>query len=639
MASTEPATRPGPAPRDPVIGREIAGRYRVLAKLGEGGMGAVFRAEQISLKRTVAIKLLRPDVSAAPTLLRRFNAEAELVAKLSHPNTVNIYDFGQDGDGTLFIAMELIDGRSLREVLQREAPVPVPRALAIAAQIAASLADAHAHAIIHRDLKPDNVMLQDRGRERDVVRVLDFGIAKLRDDTRATQAAMTQQGDMLGTPQYMAPEQIRAEPIDGRTDIYALGCLLYEMVTARLPHEAETVLAMLSKHLVEPAVPPSQRRPDLGIPGAVDALILAAMAKDPRARPATMEAFGEQIAALRQRLGAEPTAPQVPATAGPEAVPRAPYAGPGSAPVVYAPPAMPDAPRRPGAAPVGPPAAYALPALPSARPSPGAAPVGPPAAYAPWPTGPAPDTAGSALPAGAGAGRKAAIIAIAGVIATGAGIGALVLTKRGHAVVAPTPEPVRAAAASVDAPPPADAAAQAAVEPSPAPPGPDPWAPPPPVATRPSPGARAPRPAGAPAASVAGQKMSIGQGVQLVIPAGFQIAAKDNLVVAANPRGVLIAGGPIAIASNDPKELAQYHAKVNHLVLDQLMTVPVGGVQRPAAVFHATFAGVAVIHLAVALIGPTYRVAVAFQFPVALGKDAPTSRLADDLFKRGILLP
>ena len=133
--------------------------------------------------------------------------------------------------------------------------------------------------------------------------------------------------------------------------------------------------------------------------------------------------------------------------------------------------------------------------------------------------------------------------------------------------------------------------------------------------------------------------MSIGQGVQVVIPAGFQIAAKDNLVVAANPRGVLIAGGPIAIASNDPKELAQYHARVNHLVFDQLMTVPVGGVQRPAAAFHATFAGVAVIHLAVALIGPTYRVAVAFQFPVALGKDAPTSRLADDLFKRGILLP
>ena len=133
--------------------------------------------------------------------------------------------------------------------------------------------------------------------------------------------------------------------------------------------------------------------------------------------------------------------------------------------------------------------------------------------------------------------------------------------------------------------------------------------------------------------------MSIGQGVQLVIPAGFQIAAKDNLVVAASPRGVLIAGGPIVIASNDPKELAQYHARVNHLVFDKLTTVPVAGVQRPAAVFHATFAGVLVAHVAVPLIGPTYRVAVAFQFPATLVKDKALERLAEDFFAHGILLP
>src|SRR5690606_32609937 len=195
-------------------------------------------------------------------VLRRFNVEAEAVAKLSHPNTVNIYDFGQDTDGSLFIAMEFIEGRSLREVLQKEGPFTPTRAIAIALQVAASLSDAHAHSIVHRDLKTDNVMLQDRGRQKDVVRVLDFGIAKLRDDNRATQQAMTQAGDMLGTPQYMAPEQIRGEAIDGRTDIYALGCMLYEMVTARLPVEAPTIMAMLSKHLIEPVVPPAQRRPD-----------------------------------------------------------------------------------------------------------------------------------------------------------------------------------------------------------------------------------------------------------------------------------------------------------------------------------------------------------------------------------------
>ena len=190
-SSTEPASNPNLGEAPQLIGRVIAGRYRILSKLGEGGMGAVYQAEQISLKRTVAIKLLRPDVSASPMLLRRFNAEAEAVAKLRHPNTVNIYDFGQDSDGTLFIAMEYIEGKSLRHVVQREAPLPLRRALMIAQQIAASLVDAHGHAIVHRDLKPDNVMLQERGRQRDVVRVLDFGIAKLRDENRQTAMAMT----------------------------------------------------------------------------------------------------------------------------------------------------------------------------------------------------------------------------------------------------------------------------------------------------------------------------------------------------------------------------------------------------------------------------------------------------------------
>ena len=157
--------------------------------------------------------------------------------------------------GTLFIAMELIEGRSLRAVVHHEAPLPLRRALAIASQVAASLADAHAKTIIHRDLKPDNVMLTERGRAKDNVTVLDFGIAKLRDESRATQQ-LTQAGDMLGTPQYMAPEQIRAEQIDGRTDVYALGCILYEMFTGRLPFEGTTVMALLSKHLMEAIVPP-----------------------------------------------------------------------------------------------------------------------------------------------------------------------------------------------------------------------------------------------------------------------------------------------------------------------------------------------------------------------------------------------
>jgi serine/threonine protein kinase len=336
MAVTESDPRVPVDPYLTMLNREVGGRYRIIAKLGEGGMGAVFRAEQISLKRTVAVKVLRPEVALSSSLLRRFNAEAEVVAKLSHPNTVNIFDFGQDSDGTLFIAMEFIDGRPLRQLLQA-GPLPVARALAIAHQITESLADAHAHAIIHRDLKPDNVMLQERGKTRDIVRVLDFGIAKLRDETRATALAMTQAGDMLGTPQYMAPEQIKGETIDGRTDVYALGCMLYEMVTGRMPYEADAVMAILSKHLLEPAIPPSQRRPDLGLSAAIDQLVLDAMAKNPRDRPPTMEVFGEMIAALAATLApSSVTTPIVSAQQPAMPTPVASYANAQTAPVLPA---------------------------------------------------------------------------------------------------------------------------------------------------------------------------------------------------------------------------------------------------------------------------------------------------------------
>jgi serine/threonine protein kinase len=303
--NTADASDPQCEPRD-LIGREIAGRIRIFSKLGEGGMGAVYRGEQLSLKRTVAVKVLRPELSANQQLQHRFETEAQAVAKLQHPNIVQVFDFGQDTDGSLFIAMELIDGQSLRAVLTAEAPLRPARAFHIAQQVAASLIEAHSHNIVHRDLKPDNVMLQQKGRQRDVARVLDFGIAKLRDDSRRTQATMTQAGDMLGTPEYMAPEQIRGDAIDGRCDIYALGCLIYEMVTARQPFEATSVVAMLSKHLTENPIPPSRRRPDLGLPPGIDQVVLAAMAKDPNQRPATMEHYADMLAGVMQTLPQDP---------------------------------------------------------------------------------------------------------------------------------------------------------------------------------------------------------------------------------------------------------------------------------------------------------------------------------------------
>ncbi|MEM9491381.1 MAG: serine/threonine-protein kinase, partial [Myxococcota bacterium] len=294
---------------DEMIGRVVAERYRLIAKLGEGGMGTVFRAEQISLKRTVALKLLRPDLSRDSAQVRRFDAEAKLVAQLSHPNTVTLYDFGQDSDSSgynmLFIAMEYIEGQSLRQIIHREGAMRPGRALAIAEQVAASLADAHDHSIIHRDLKPDNVMLSVRGKRSDVVTVLDFGIAKLRDaQNHLTGMPVTQAGALLGTPQYMAPEQIRSEPVDGRTDVYAMGAMLYEMLTGRLPFEAPSLMAILTLHLHEMPAPPTQRRPDLGLPPELDRLVMTALNKQPEARPPSMEHYGEMIASCRASLAA-----------------------------------------------------------------------------------------------------------------------------------------------------------------------------------------------------------------------------------------------------------------------------------------------------------------------------------------------
>ncbi|MBZ0233903.1 MAG: protein kinase, partial [Deltaproteobacteria bacterium] len=371
-----------------IVGREIAGRYRVLTKLGEGGMGAVYRGEQISLKRKVAIKVLRPELSRDPALVRRFNAEAELVARLSHPHTVNIYDFGQDADGSLFIAMEFLEGRSLRQVMTQEGPLPPWRALAIARQIAAALADAHGHGIVHRDLKPDNVMLTERGKDKDVVRVLDFGIAKLRDDDRQTVNAMTRAGDLIGTPQYMAPEQIRGEPVDGRTDVYALGAMLYEMLTGRLPFEGPTVMAILSKHLTDTPEPPTVRRPDLGLPRELDVLVMTALAKDPAQRQPTMERLGEDVAHLHAQLGGAGMAgPRSAMMSAPQVVQRAdhqtplpmPSGPPPGVPRTYPPGAMQPLPVS------APPSSHGPMAGPMPGPVPGPVPMPPmttPAAYA-----------------------------------------------------------------------------------------------------------------------------------------------------------------------------------------------------------------------------------------------------------------
>ena len=464
LAGTEPSSPPpSDASESGFIGRQVAGRYRILDKLGEGGMGAVYRAEQISLKRTVALKVLKSELSAEPGLVRRFNAEAELAAKLNHPNTVTLYDFGQDVDGSLFIAMEFLEGRSLRELLLKEGPLPAARALAITDQVCASLSDAHGRGIVHRDLKPDNVMLVQIGKRSDVVRVLDFGIAKLRDEQGdITAMPMTRAGDLLGTPQYMAPEQIRGEKVDARTDVYALGAMLYEMVTGRLPFEGPSLMAILSKHLTELPVPPDLRRPDLAIPPPLCRVIMDSLQKDPAARPVTMEALSERLTALG--LHAPPRGDNLAGSRMPSPVPGYPPAffssPPPGVPLLRTP--LPGSMQPPPSLPPPGPAPSPYPS-PMAAPSPYPSPV-PPQSGSPYPS-PAPPQSGSPYPSPAplpassysshqggavrvdthpvprAGGRRNLLLAVVGLVVIGGGVAVFALSRGGKGGGSAAPSP------------------------------------------------------------------------------------------------------------------------------------------------------------------------------------------------------
>jgi serine/threonine protein kinase len=594
--TTEPTSNP---PLDAgqlhMIGREIAGRFRILAKLGEGGMGTVYRAEQISLKRTVALKLLRHDIGGSSMLLQRFNAEAHAVAKLNHPNTVNIYDFGQDTDGTFFISMELVEGRSLRAVVHAEAPLPIRRALHIAQQICASIADAHSHAIVHRDLKPDNVMLAERGRAKDIVRVLDFGIAKLRDDNRVNNA-MTQAGDMLGTPQYMAPEQIRAEQIDGRTDVYALGCMLYEMITARLPFEAPTVMALLSKHLMETPLPPSQRRPELRIPQMIDDLVMGAMAKHPDARPPTMELLGEHIAALLATLPADASGPSAPIN-----VPYVPgYPSPNRAtPTPFAPSAPP---------PTGP-AGYTPAPYTQAT---GAAP------YNPIPAPPTVQPAQPARPSGSGVNRL--LLAIIGVLVLAGGGIAIYFATRDSTPPATTPDP------PVD---PDDPTNDEDKDPDDKPD--DPWAG----------GITQPADPGAAAAGLpAGDPIDVGQGARFIVPPGFtQQTTPDATMVLDLGRGIVFGFVAIQADTDDPKILAERYAAGSGLKMTVISEQNVQGAPRKYAVFEGTDNNVQVRHLVITFLSASYRLAMIIAVPAALGNDPNVQAMVSEAAERRLLLP
>ena len=260
-------TENGRSQRDPLIGTVVDGRFHVLSVLGQGGMGAVYRAVQTSVEREVALKVISGEVT--DQAVARFMREARTTSALSSVNTVTLLDFGTTPDGLLYLAMELLEGMGLDALLRAHGRLPWRRALRIAGQVALSLEEAHARGIVHRDLKPSNVFLVRMGDDPDFVKVLDFGIAKLEGLNATTD--LTASGNVLGTPTYMSPEQARAEPVDGRSDLYSLGVILYQMLAGRPPFTADQPLSLLLLHCQ--ARVPSLRDTDPPLdapPGVID---------------------------------------------------------------------------------------------------------------------------------------------------------------------------------------------------------------------------------------------------------------------------------------------------------------------------------------------------------------------------------
>jgi serine/threonine protein kinase/tetratricopeptide (TPR) repeat protein len=275
-------------PPDPLIDKVVVGRYRLLQRLGKGGMGAVYSARQLSMDRGVAIKLIHPSLAGDPSIAARFHREMQATSRVEHPNTVQVFDYGQAEDGQLFLVMELLQGRTLAQVLQAEIWLPAQRLRPIAAQIVRALGAAHAQGIVHRDLKPENVMLVDRFGERDFVKVLDFGIAHFL-AAGAGSPRMTIDGSLIGTPAYMSPEQARGEAVGPKSDLYSLGVLLYQAAVGLPPFEGSTLPEILLRHLEQAPRPPSQIAPGR-LPKDLEELVLALLEKDPARRPASAEA-------------------------------------------------------------------------------------------------------------------------------------------------------------------------------------------------------------------------------------------------------------------------------------------------------------------------------------------------------------
>jgi serine/threonine-protein kinase len=265
---------------DTNIGRVLNGRFRLEERIGTGTLGAVYRAVREGIGRRVAVKVLDADLGKDPRAVERFRREGSVLCSLRSPHAITTYEFDSTPEGTLYIAMELLEGKSLASVLQLEGALEWPRALKIVRAICSALDEAHALGVVHRDLRPENIYLEPRTNEPDFVKVVDFGLAKM-----ARAEALTAQDQTIGALEYMSPEQLVRRPVDARTDVYALGILAYRMVTGEHPFaDARTASAMIAAHVERVPQPPSQRARHLGLPADVDDIVARCLEKEPHRR-------------------------------------------------------------------------------------------------------------------------------------------------------------------------------------------------------------------------------------------------------------------------------------------------------------------------------------------------------------------
>ena len=289
---------------EPTVGMVLSDQYELQEQLGEGGMGKVYKAMQLSMDREVAVKIISREISSDLDSIRRFQREAKVTSRLSHPHSIRVFDFGISDEGLFYLAMELLRGKELAvEILDRGA-LQLVRALDLSLQVLHALQEAHGLGIVHRDLKPTNIFLRDIVGEGDFVKVMDFGIAKA--SFAEEYQRVTQTGTIVGTPKYMAPEQARGLQADARSDIYAMGIILHEMLTGRAPFEHESPVQVLLKHTMEPLPRLAELRPDLVDVRRVQSLIDLLCAKDPAHRPSTVAEAATEIQALRDSLGQSP---------------------------------------------------------------------------------------------------------------------------------------------------------------------------------------------------------------------------------------------------------------------------------------------------------------------------------------------